>query len=519
MGGKITEDIMPNEIKKPLDKFANKFGDMFIPKELAKPLMMAAPFLGPLGPIAAAAGSAKEHGGIDYDLVAMTMAANAQQPSGGQASTAPRRPPGAVARGTSALGPQNPSFMQNLGQGTSNAFYNTRDFLLGNPTDRSLLSGSWQNPFAGGGQSPITGVGWDPGSSWTNMFNNQSGIFSNNADWDLIKEGAKDVGAAGSAQTGMMVQKDVIEDYKKQKERDEAENRGFWQNYFAGMTRNRPYEEGRMGAEMDQLYAQYGAADEYDPYYGMQDAYAGTYFDEDRWYGKKGGRIGLQGGGGPHRDIAPRPRRAGLESMLRKLSRMKDAVNDERRARVRERARMPGGIKKERKPPKSIEDYALIDNSVMDPEKERLLLESFGYDPKHLSKYGTPNNSVMAPDPISKSDRFDTRGQRVELALGGNDEVGGLSSLTSQVPKNVPGVPNGMQIDARQPGGTYIDAGTKPKADDVAAMLSEGEFVITKDGMEGFDLQTGGPGDSRSGAKKMYAQMNEWETVAAQAGV
>ena len=397
MGGKITEDIMPNEIKKPLDKFANKFGDMFIPKELAKPLMMAAPFLGPLGPIAAAAGSAKEHGGIDYDLVAMTMAANAQQPSGGQASTAPRRPPGAVARGTSALGPQNPSFMQNLGQGTSNAFYNTRDFLLGNPTDRSLLSGSWQNPFAGGGQSPITGVGWDPGSSWTNMFNNQSGIFSNNADWDLIKEGAKDVGAAGSAQTGMMVQKDVIEDYKKQKERDEAENRGFWQNYFAGMTRNRPYEEGQMGAEIDELYAQYGAADEYDPYYGMRDAYAGTYFDEDRWYGKKGGRTGY--------------------------------------------------------------------------------------------------------------------------ALGGNDEVGGLSSLTSQVPKNVPGVPNGMQIDARRPGGTYIDAGTKPKADDVAAMLSEGEFVITKDGMEGFDLQTGGPGDSRSGAKKMYAQMNEWETVAAQAGV
>ena len=66
-----------------------------------------------------------------------------------------------------------------------------------------------------------------------------------------------------------------------------------------------------------------------------------------------------------------------------------------------------------------------------------------------------------------------------------------------------------MQIDARRPGGTYIDAGTKPKADDVAAMLSEGEFVITKDGMEGFDLQTGGPGDSRSGAKKMYAQMLE----------
>jgi len=76
-----------------------------------------------------------------------------------------------------------------------------------------------------------------------------------------------------------------------------------------------------------------------------------------------------------------------------------------------------------------------------------------------------------------------------------------------------------MQVDGRMPGGTYIDAGTRPKADDVAAMLSEGEFVITKDGMEGFDIKTGGPGDSRSGAKKMYAQMNEWETIAEQAGV
>ena len=199
---------------------------------------------------------------------------------------------------------------------------------------------------------------------------------------------------------------------------------------------------------------------------------------------------------------------------------MKDAVNDERRARIREDARIPGGrLDRNRYAPISKKDYSPVDSSVMSPEKERLLLESFGYDPKHLSKYGTPNNSVMAPDPISKSDRYDTRGQRVELALGGNDEVGGLSSLTSEIPQNVPGVPNGMQIDARRPGGTYIDAGTKPKADDVAAMLSEGEFVITKDGMEGFDLQTGGPGDSRSGAKKMYAQMNEWEAVAAQAGV
>jgi len=450
MGGKITEDIMPNELKKPLDKFANKFGDMFIPKELAKPLMMAAPFLGPIaGPIASMAGSAKQHGGIDYDLLALTVAStmpSAKPPTVTSPATYPQSAiPSTSAAYTAPLQssaiPGGPFSMQGLQQGLSNV----RNMTLGDPASRQLLGEGWSNPF----QDPFKNSGnpfnWNPGSAWTDVGQVFQGPMTD-AEKAAAKAGAINIGKAGSAQAGVMAQTEIMEDYKKQKERDEAENRGFWQNYFAGMTRNRPYREGRMGSEMDQLYAQYGAADEYDPYYGMQDAYAGTYFDEDRWYGKKGGRIGLQGGGGPHRDIAPRPRRAGLEEMLRKLSRMKDAVNDERRARIREDA-------------------------------------------------------------------------RVGLALGGNDEVGGLSSLTSQVPKNVPGVPNGMQIDARRPGGTYIDAGTKPKADDVAAMLSEGEFVITKDGMEGFDLQTGGPGDSRSGAKKMYAQMNEWETVAAQAGV
>ena len=444
MGGKITDDIMPNEIKKPLDKFANKFGDMFVPKELAKPLMMAAPFLGPLGPYAAAAGSGKEYGGIDYDLVAMTMAMNSQQapttPTG-----SPAGPPGSAALGTapySLLATQagGPTFMQNLGQGISNAAYNTRDFLAGNPADRNLGLG-FQNPFQGGLQSPIT---MNPGSSWTNM----GSMFSGNPDWDLIKEGAADIGAAGSAQYGMVAQKELIEDYKKNKERDEARNRAYWQNYFAGMERYRPYRTGEMGDEMDALYAQYGAADEYDPYHGMRDAYAGTYFDEDRWYRsyKKGGRVDYAGGGNPHRDIAKPIRPGGLNNLMRKYKEHLAKIENKKRANIRERS-------------------------------------------------------------------------RVGLALGGNDEVGGLSSLTSEIPQNVPGVPNGMQIDARRPGGTYIDAGTKPKADDVAAMLSEGEFVITKDGMEGFDLQTGGPGDSRSGAKKMYAQMNEWETVAAQAGV
>ena len=151
MGGKITDDIMPNEIKKPLDKFANKFGDMFVPKELAKPLMMAAPFLGPIGgPIAAAAGSAKEHGGIDYDLVAMTMAMNMEGPqagTGGPTSTTPNIPSSLPADMASAvpntytLASPAASPAWYTPSGMHQGFTNARDFFVGNPMDRNLNLG------------------------------------------------------------------------------------------------------------------------------------------------------------------------------------------------------------------------------------------------------------------------------------------------------------------------------------------------------------------------------------------
>ena len=228
---------------------------------------------------------------------------------------------------------------------------------------------------------------------------------------------------------------------------------------------------------MGGLYAQYGAADEYDPYYGMREAWAGTDYADDRYYNvKDGGRIGLQGGGNPHLDVARPIRSSGLNNLMRRYADLLARRENEKRARIRERARRT-----------SFTDDKVYESDV--------------------------RNRIFG-DPITKREPT-----RIGLALGGNDEVGGLSGLSSRIPKNVPGVPNGMQVDGRMPGGTYIDAGTRPKADDVAAMLSEGEFVITKDGMEGFDIKTGGPGDSRSGAKKMYAQMNEWEAIAEQAGV
>ena len=61
-----------------------------------------------------------------------------------------------------------------------------------------------------------------------------------------------------------------------------------------------------------------------------------------------------------------------------------------------------------------------------------------------------------------------------------------------------------MQLDGR--GGGFIPMGAKPKADDVPAMLSKDEFVMTRDAVKGM-----GGGDANVGAQRMYDLMNQLE--------
>ena len=67
-----------------------------------------------------------------------------------------------------------------------------------------------------------------------------------------------------------------------------------------------------------------------------------------------------------------------------------------------------------------------------------------------------------------------------------------------------PGMPEGMQVDGRN--GTFIPMGVKEKADDVPAMLSKNEFVMTADAVRAM-----GEGDVNKGAQRMYDLMNNLE--------
>ena len=75
-----------------------------------------------------------------------------------------------------------------------------------------------------------------------------------------------------------------------------------------------------------------------------------------------------------------------------------------------------------------------------------------------------------------------------------------------------PGVPQGMQLDGRN--GAFVSQGIREKADDVPAMLSKNEFVLTADAMRGLDKMMGGSGDPRAAAKYMYQTMDQLEAMA-----
>jgi len=83
--------------------------------------------------------------------------------------------------------------------------------------------------------------------------------------------------------------------------------------------------------------------------------------------------------------------------------------------------------------------------------------------------------------------------------------VGGISEIpTGQMRKNNAGV---VERDYRDEGG-FVPVGIKERADDVPAMLSKNEFVMTADAVRGI-----GNGSVENGSKKLYNTMKQAEKV------
>jgi hypothetical protein len=92
--------------------------------------------------------------------------------------------------------------------------------------------------------------------------------------------------------------------------------------------------------------------------------------------------------------------------------------------------------------------------------------------------------------------------ERKSIAIGGRVGLMGGAMPTGIMRANKAGT---IERDYRETGG-FVPVGIKEKADDVPAMLSKNEFVMTADAVRGI-----GDGDVEKGAQRLYDQMKTAE--------
>jgi hypothetical protein len=112
-------------------------------------------------------------------------------------------------------------------------------------------------------------------------------------------------------------------------------------------------------------------------------------------------------------------------------------------------------------------------------------------------------DSMLAKD--ADADVSDIEAELFQLTGKTFRSVGGIGDVpTGKLTQNKAGV---IERDYRDEGG-FVPVGIKERADDVPAMLSKNEFVMTADAVRGI-----GGGDVEEGSKKLYKTMKQAEQV------
>jgi hypothetical protein len=112
-------------------------------------------------------------------------------------------------------------------------------------------------------------------------------------------------------------------------------------------------------------------------------------------------------------------------------------------------------------------------------------------------------DGILAKD--ANADVSDIEAEIFQLTGKVFKSVGGIGDIpTGKLRQNSAGV---IERDYRDEGG-FVPVGVKERADDVPAMLSKNEFVMTADAVRGI-----GGGDVEKGSKKLYNTMKQAEKV------
>ena len=119
-------------------------------------------------------------------------------------------------------------------------------------------------------------------------------------------------------------------------------------------------------------------------------------------------------------------------------------------------------------------------------------------------EYDEDGNRIERKIPRTKGPyKYDPDREIPKLLLRNNSAMGGLQGMPmGQMRTNQAGT---MERDYRETGG-FVPVGIKEKADDVPAMLSKNEFVMTADAVRGM-----GNGSIEKGAQRLYDQMKRLE--------
>tara|TARA_R110001599_G_scaffold156220_1_gene342060 strand:- start:1850 stop:2446 length:597 start_codon:yes stop_codon:yes gene_type:complete len=142
-----------------------------------------------------------------------------------------------------------------------------------------------------------------------------------------------------------------------------------------------------------------------------------------------------------------------------------------------------------------LEDYQRYENLLM-------------RDTRAMGGLMRTNYAMGTKKPIDEEDEEDSYRAGVLQAMNRMKAMGGgmMNIPTGNMKKNSAGV---IERDYRDEGG-FVPVGIKEKADDVPAMLSKNEFVMTADAVRGV-----GDGNIEKGAQRMYNLMKQNESKVA----
>jgi len=441
-----------------------------------------------------------------YQYAPRNLPANIQLNTAGQFEAASGLSASAEAAATQAAAAANQSMA--IAEGL-----NTGQLAAGLPGASTALEGARNLgvEFLAGAQPYVDPFGTEPGTIRDILSSGATGM-------DAAKQIAISAGKAlvpGAAEFGtkltiemreaMQQAEDDYREYLRQRglraDQVRDQSKRLRRQYYIQSFQNRGYSD----AEIAEVLLRAGLIDsleEYDPNDLPQDRKFGEDVTDDTLYAARGGRVGFDNGGmgGIGQFVEEQKiREEFMDKMKRGLGAMEMnmKLND------------PGLFGRMRNVLNPMDDepffYTREEMRFPDTKKRYESMIRGMDEDRAAADYEMRDKMDLVEDYMNRLDAMGTTGgmSRQKNAMG--------TRTTPEGDPISPDMPNGMQMDLR--GGGFIPLGTKPKADDVPAMVGKNEFVLNDEAVSGIGKMLTGRPDPRAGARALYKLQNEMEAI------